>query len=134
MAVVSSARIGATRHQIGDSFRGRIFRVYIPVLLFSFVTLFPFYWMAITSIKSNSELLDHTQNPLFVLQPNLQNYSDLFFKTNFIRWTINSAVVAVTSTTISLLCSILAGYSLARLRYRGAAAVGWGVFVRSEEH
>jgi multiple sugar transport system permease protein len=85
--------------------------------------------MAITSIKSNSELLDHTKNPLFVLQPNLQNYLDLFSKTNFIRWTINSAVVAATSTTISLVCSVLAGYSLARLRYRGATAIGWGVFV-----
>src|SRR5438309_2890543 len=129
MAAVSSARIGATRHQIGDSFRGRIFRVYIPVLLFSFVTLFPFYWMAITSIKSNSELLDHTKNPLFVLEPNVQNYVGLFTQTNFIRWSINSAVVAVASTSISLVTSILAGYSLARLRYRGASAIGWGVFV-----
>jgi multiple sugar transport system permease protein len=129
VAAVGSARIGATRHQIGDTFRGRLFRVYIPVVIFTFVTLFPFYWMAITSIKSNSELLDHTRNPLFVLQPNLQNYGDLFFKSNFIRWTINSAVVAVTSTVISLFCSILAGYSLARLRYRGGTAIGWGVFI-----
>jgi multiple sugar transport system permease protein len=132
MAAVRAAggrRVGAMRHQIGDRFASRLFRVYIPVAIFTFVTLFPFYWMAITSIKSNSELLDHTQNPLFVLQPNLQNYADLFTKTNFIRWTINSAVVAVLSTSISLVCSILAGYSLARLRYRGASAIGWSVFV-----
>ncbi|MDQ6771986.1 MAG: carbohydrate ABC transporter permease [Candidatus Dormibacteraeota bacterium] len=129
MAAVRSARIGATKHQIGDTRTARIFRVYIPVALFTFITLFPFYWMAITSIKSNSELLDHTKNPLFVLQPNLQNYVDLFFKTNFIRWMVNSAVVALASTSISLFCSILAGYSLARLRYRGATAIGWGVFV-----
>jgi len=122
-------RVGTMRHQIGDRFSARLFRVYIPVAIFTFVTLFPFYWMAITSIKSNSELLDHTKNPLFVLQPNLQNYADLFFKTNFIRWTINSAVVAILSTSISLVCSVLAGYSLARLRYRGANAIGWGVFV-----
>jgi multiple sugar transport system permease protein len=124
-----SARVGATRHQIGDKFAARLFRVYIPVALFTFITLFPFYWMAITSIKSNSELLDHTKNPLFVLQPNLQNYYDLFLKTNFIRWSVNSAVVAVTSTSISLICSILAAYSLARLRYRGTNAIGWAVFV-----
>ena len=128
-AIRRPARVGAMRHQIGDRFRNRLFRVYIPVALFTFITLFPFYWMAITSIKSNSELLDHTKNPLFVLQPNLQNYVDLFLKTNFIRWMINSAVVAVMSTSISLICSILAGYSLARLRYRGAGAIGWGVFV-----
>src|SRR5207237_8432988 len=114
---------------LGDSRRARLFRVYIPVIFFTFITLFPFYWMAITSIKSNSELLDHTKNPLFVLEPNLQNYLALFTQTNFIRWTINSAVVAVASTVISLICSILAGYSLARLRYRGAATIGWGVFV-----
>jgi multiple sugar transport system permease protein len=126
---VRSVRVGATRHEIGDTRLRRLFRVYIPVVVFSVVTLFPFYWMAITSIKSNSELLDHTKNPLFVLQPNLQNYADLFFKTNFFRWMVNSAVVALASTGISLFCSILAGYSLARLRYRGAATVGWGVFV-----
>jgi multiple sugar transport system permease protein len=126
---VRAGRIGATKHEIGDRFRGRLLRVYIPVALFTFITLFPFYWMAITSIKSNSELLDHTKNPLFVLQPNLQNYRDLFFKTNFIHWTVNSAVVAFASTAISLVSSILAGYSLARLRYRGATAIGWGVFV-----
>jgi multiple sugar transport system permease protein len=128
-AIRRPGRAGVMRHQIGDRFSARLFRVYIPVALFTFITLFPFYWMAITSIKSNSELLDHTKNPLFVLQPNLQNYADLFFKTNFTRWMVNSAVVAITSTSISLICSILAGYSLARLRYRGAAAIGWGVFV-----
>jgi multiple sugar transport system permease protein len=129
VAAVGAARFGAAKHQIGDRFRARLFRVYIPVVFFTFVTLFPFYWMAITSIKSNSELLDHTKNPLFVLEPNLQNYADLFFNTNFIRWLVNSAVVAVASTSISLVCSILAGYSLARLRYRGSGAIGWGVFV-----
>lgn len=132
MAAVRAARrprTGVMRHQIGDRFSARLLRVYIPVVIFTFITLFPFYWMAITSIKSNSELLDHTKNPLFVLEPNLQNYANLFFNTNFIRWTINSAVVAVASTVISLFCSILAGYSLARLRYRGANAIGWSVFV-----
>src|SRR3977135_101456 len=103
---VRPVRVGATRHEIGDTRLRRLFRVYIPGVVFTVVTLFPFYWMAITSIKSNSELLDHTKNPLFVLQPNLQNYADLFFKTNFIRWMINSAVVAGTSTAISLVCSI----------------------------
>ncbi|HEX6348102.1 MAG TPA: carbohydrate ABC transporter permease [Candidatus Dormibacteraeota bacterium] len=120
---------GQRKHEIGDSFGARLFRVYIPVLIFIFITLFPFYWMAITSIKSDSELLDHNRNPLFVLQPTLQQYQDLFSKTNFLHWTLNTAIVAVVSTTISLFCSILAGYSLARLRYRGANAIGWGVFI-----
>jgi multiple sugar transport system permease protein len=121
--------VGASKHEIGDTLLARTLRVYIPVILFVCITLFPFYWMAITSIKSNSELLDHTKNPLFVLEPNLDNYRNLFLKTGFIRWSINTAIVAFASTAVSLFCSILAGYSLARLRYRGASAIGWGVFI-----
>jgi multiple sugar transport system permease protein len=121
--------VGKARHEIGDTLLGRTFRVYIPVLLFIFITLFPFYWMAITSIKSDSELLDHTRNPLFVIQPTLDHYVLLLTKTAFLRWSLNTAIVAVVSTAISLFCSILAGYSLARLRYKGATAIGWGVFI-----
>jgi multiple sugar transport system permease protein len=116
-------------HEIGDTLLGRWLRIYIPVLLFLFVTLFPFYWMFITSFKSPSELLDFSQSPLFVIKPTLEHYRHLFTQTNFARWTFNTTVVAVVATMISLVCSILAGYSLARLRYRGADTIGWGVFV-----
>jgi multiple sugar transport system permease protein len=123
----SSERPGG--HEIGDTAFGRWMRIYIPVLLMLLVALFPFYWMFITSFKSPSELLDFSQSPLFVIRPTLEHYRHLFTQTNFARWTINTTVVAVTSTLISLLCSILAGYSLARLRFPGANAIGWGIFV-----
>jgi multiple sugar transport system permease protein len=115
--------------QVGDTFVARLFRVYIPVLVFIFVTLFPFYWMAITSIKSDTELLDFHQLPVFVREPTLKNYEHLFTQTFFPRWMLNTAIVAVVSTTLSLVCSILAGYSLGRLRFRGANWIGWAIFV-----
>jgi multiple sugar transport system permease protein len=118
-----------SRHEIGDTLLGRWVRIYIPVLLLLLVTLFPFYWMFITSFKSPSELLDFHQSPLFVIKPTLEHYRHLFTQTHFARWTLNTTIVAVVSTMISLVCSILAGYSLARLRYRGANAIGWGIFV-----
>jgi multiple sugar transport system permease protein len=118
-----------SRHEIGDTLLRRWVRIYIPVLLFLFITLFPFYWMFITSFKSPSELLDFSQSPLFVIKPTLEHYRHLFTQTHFARWTLNTTVVAVVSTVISLVCSILAGYSLARLRYRGADTIGWGIFV-----
>jgi multiple sugar transport system permease protein len=115
--------------EIGDPFLARLFRIYIPVLLFIFITLFPFYWMFITSFKSDTELLDFRQLPIFVREPTLKNYQDLFRYTFFPRWALNTAVVAVVSTAISLFCSILAGYSLARLRFPGANWIGWAIFV-----
>lgn len=116
-------------HEIGDTILGRWVRIYIPILLLLFVTLFPFYWMFITSFKSPSDLLDFSQSPLFVIKPTLAHYRHLFTQTHFARWTLNTTVVAVVATIISLLFSILAGYSLARLHYRGADAIGWGIFV-----
>jgi multiple sugar transport system permease protein len=117
------------RVEIGDRFVSRLFRIYIPVLLFIFITLFPFYWMFITSLKSDTELLDFHQLPIFVREPTLKNYQDLFTHTFFPRWALNTAIVAVVSTAISLFCSILAGYSLARLRFPGASWIGWAIFV-----
>jgi multiple sugar transport system permease protein len=115
--------------EIGDPFVSRLFRIYIPVLLFIFITLFPFYWMFITSLKSDTELLDFHQLPIFVREPTLKNYQELFTHTYFPRWALNTAIVAVVSTAISLFCSILAGYSLARLRFPGANWIGWAIFV-----
>jgi multiple sugar transport system permease protein len=114
---------------IMDRAVGRWIRIYIPILGLLFVTLFPFYWMFVTTFKSPSELFDFNQSPLFVREPTLQHWKQLFFESNFVRWTINTTIVAIVSTAISLFCSVLAGYSLARLRYRGANAMGWGIFV-----
>src|SRR2546429_1741456 len=108
---------------------GRWLRIYIPVAFLLFVTLVPFYWMAVTTFKSTSELFNFNQSPLFVQQPTLEHWQNLLLHTNFPRWMLNTTVVAIVSTAISLFCSILAGYSLARLRYRGANAMGWGIFV-----
>jgi multiple sugar transport system permease protein len=116
-------------NEIGDPFAARLFRVYIPVLVFLVVTLFPFYWMAITSFKSDTEMLDFHQLPIFVREPTLSNYQHLFTQTFFPRWALNTAVVAVLSTAISVFCSILAGYSLGRLRFPGANWIGWAIFV-----
>jgi len=124
---VSEKRKG--RVEIGDPLMARVFRIYIPVLLFIFITLFPFYWMFITSLKSDTELLDFHQLPIFVREPTLKNYQELFTHTYFPRWALNTAIVAVVSTAISLFCSILAGYSLARLRFPGANWIGWAIFV-----
>lgn len=115
--------------EVGDTLIARLLRIYIPVAVFVFVTLFPFYWMFITSIKSDTELLDFHQLPVFVIHPTLAHYQHLFTQTFFPHWMLNTAIVAVVSTSISLFCSILAGYSLGRLRFKGANWIGWAIFV-----
>ncbi|TMB75535.1 MAG: carbohydrate ABC transporter permease, partial [Chloroflexi bacterium] len=131
MASLARLKVGkpGTGRVIGDRFFGRAVRIYLPLLALLVVTLFPFYWMAVTSFKSASELFDFSVSPLWVREPTLDWYQHLFTQTNFPHWAFNTAVVATVSTLISLFCSVLAGYSLARLRYRGADSIGWGIFV-----
>ena len=114
---------------IWDRAAGRWIRIYIPLFLFMLITLFPFYWMIVTSFKSDQELLDHSANPMFVIVPTLHHYQFLFFESHFAQWLANTTIIAFVSTGISLFCSILAGYALARLRFRGANSIGWGIFI-----
>jgi multiple sugar transport system permease protein len=107
----------------------RFATIYIPVAAMAAITLFPFYWMAVTSLKADSELYNIQSNPLVVLQPMLIQYERLFRDTLFPRWITNTLIVSIASTSISLLFSAFAGYSLARLRYRGATTIGWAIFV-----
>ena len=62
-------------------------------------------------------------------QLTLDHYLYLLKETLFARWTVNSLIVSITSTAISLVCSVLAGYALGRLRFKGANVIGWIIFI-----
>ena len=101
----------------------------LPTLIFLILVLLPFYIMAIVSFKTLDQFTDLDQNPWIVTQFTLEHYIFLFKDTLFATWTLNSAIVSVVATVISLVFSVLAGYALARLRFRGANALGWIIFV-----
>jgi len=106
-----------------------MFFVYLGLIFFVVMMLFPFFWMFITSIKSNPELYSLKGSPLWVSKPTLEQYSLLFNKWAFSTWLRNSVIVALLSTAISLFIGILAGYAIARLRFRGAEPIGLGIFI-----
>ena len=107
----------------------RLALFHLPLWLFLIVTLFPFYWMLITSIKPNAELYNVRMNPFTVLQPTLDHFRYLLRETIFLTWSFNTLYVSILSTAISLVAGILAGYALARLRFKGAGIIAVGIFV-----
>jgi len=111
----------------GRGLAGRTLRLYLPLAFFLVAMLFPFYWMAITSIKPNRELYNAKIMPLIVHQPILKHYVDLLEQTNFLTWTYNTLLVAVVTTVISLVIGTMMAYPLARLNFPGAAVVAIGV-------
>jgi len=111
----------------GREIGGRIIRLYLPLAFFLVAMLFPFYWMAITSIKPNRELYNARIMPLVVHQPVLKHYYDLFEQTNFLTWTYNTMLVAVVTTAVSLVLGVMLAYPLARMNFPGAAVVAIGI-------
>lgn len=102
---------------------------YLSVAALVAFALFPFVWMAITSLKTNAELYNIEANPFAIRGGlTLSHYGYLFEKTLYPRWYANTLLVAGLSTMISVVVSVSAGYALARLRFRGAGALGVGIF------
>ncbi|NUU01139.1 carbohydrate ABC transporter permease [Herbaspirillum robiniae] len=103
--------------------------IYIPLLIFLFVLLFPFYWMVITAFKPDGELLSQTGNPFWVIAPTLAHFKKLLFETQYPAWLLNTVIVSVVSTFASLAASVFAAYAIERLRFQGSKQVGLGIFL-----
>ncbi|PLC48641.1 sugar ABC transporter permease [Pollutimonas subterranea] len=102
--------------------------VYIPLGIFVFVLLFPFYWMVITSFKPDEEMALSSGNPFWVLAPTLKHFKKLMFDTPFPGWLWNSILISTVATFISLAASVFAAYAIERLRFQGSKQVGLGIF------
>jgi multiple sugar transport system permease protein len=107
----------------------RVVTVYLPLGAFLFVLLFPFYWMAATSLKPNEELLSREGNPFWVKNPTLAHFKKLLFDTSYPEWLWNTILVSVVATFISLFAAVLAAYAIERLRFQGAKHVGVSIFL-----
>jgi multiple sugar transport system permease protein len=107
----------------------RLFGVYLPLAAFIVFALFPFYWMLISSFKANPELYSLKANRLWIANPTLDQFRDLFAKTAIIQWLWNSFFVSFLTAFISMSFGIMAGYALARLKFPGAQAFGLATFI-----
>jgi multiple sugar transport system permease protein len=105
----------------------RTLRVWLPVAFFLVVALLPFYWMAIASLKPNSELYSASVSSLIVYHPTLKHYADLLSQSSFLLWTWNTMLVSAISTAISLALGVMLAYPLARMRFAGAGLIAMTV-------
>ena len=104
--------------------------LHLALLRFLIFAVFPFYHMALTSLKTDRELYDRAAVPLLIRQgPTLQHYQTLLWETGFLTWTKNSLLVTVLATTISVVIGTAAAYALARLKFFGVGPFGTGIFV-----
>jgi len=108
----------------------RLVTLYLPLSLIIFVLLFPFYWMALTAIKPDEQLLDLERfNPFWTWTPTFKHIDKLLFGTHYPLWLMNTMLVAITATILSIVASVLAAYAIVRLRYKAAQWAGGAIFL-----
>jgi multiple sugar transport system permease protein len=116
----------------GSARRRRMGKVltHLALLPFLVFALFPFYHMALTSLKQDRELYDRQAVPLLITQqPTLDHYAKLLWDTPFFTWMKNSLLITLLSTTLSLVIGTIAAYALARLKFFAVGSFGTGIFV-----
>ncbi|MFC0214925.1 carbohydrate ABC transporter permease [Paenibacillus chartarius] len=81
---------------------------YVVIVVFAF----PFVWMLLASFKTQAQIMSTDQ--LFIFKPTTKNYTSVFQEYDFLKFIVNSFIVALGSTLLSLLLGLPAAYAIAR--------------------
>jgi multiple sugar transport system permease protein len=101
-------------------------RLYGLLAVYVLVVSFPFYYMVLTSLRTQKDVYNK-EGMLTPVNLILDNYAIVLGSTNMTTWVTNSVFVGVVSSTIAVVIGTLAAYSLARLRFFGSNALARSV-------
>jgi len=102
---------------------------YAALSLFVVMFLVPPFYMLVTSLKTSAEISEQVGDPWVVYHPTLRNYVELIHNVNFQHFFVNSLKIAFCVVVVSMAISVLAAFSLARMRFWGSQALGTGIFL-----
>jgi len=110
--------------------RWALIMAYVCLAIFAVFFLFPPYYMLITSFKSNVEISSQSGLPLMPSSsPTIFHYINLLTETQFPTFFLNTVIVTLLSVAISMVVSVLAAYSLSRMKFWGSTVMATGVFL-----
>lgn len=101
-----------------------IFRILEVLLLI--VWLFPFFWMVVTSLKYENEVVTRTFT-LLPANPTLSNYIKAFSSTNILHWLLNSLFVSAVTMALTVAVDAPIAYALAKIKFPGRNILFWTV-------
>ncbi len=120
MSAVTSRRGSRTR-MIGNIV------ALVVVAWLAAVVILPIAWLILTSFKMPIDIASPT--PTFIFDPTLDNYRSVFSgRSGIFRAMVNSIVISVVSTVLSVSLAAMAAYGLSRLRPPGYGALGLTIF------
>lgn len=93
--------------------------VYLLLVIWAAVVLFPFYWMIITSLKSHGAYNAEFVPKFFVASPTLENYANAFTAVPLGRYLLNTLIFTVVTTLVMMIVIVPAAFAFARLEFKG---------------
>jgi multiple sugar transport system permease protein len=118
------------RASLSRSRRWALLLSYVFLTLFAAFFLLPPYYMVVTSLKSNAEVAHMATNPWIIADGvTFEHFRTLLEKTDFLIFFRNTVIVTLCVVAITMVVSILAAYSLARMKFWGSGVLATGIFL-----
>jgi multiple sugar transport system permease protein len=117
------------RHSLHRQNAWALWGSYIALGIFVIIFLVPPFYTLMTSLKSSAEISAQTGSPWIVHHPTLENFWYLITYPNFQTYYLNSVLITICTVVISMVISILAAFSLARMGFWGSNVLSTGVFL-----
>jgi len=125
-----AARPSTSRASMKRGRRWALIASYFFLVLFAVFFLTPPYYMVITSLKSDAEVAHMATNPWFIFNGvTLDQFTLLFTTTDFPIFFKNTVIVTVCVVCITMVVSVLAAFSLSRMRFFGSTMLATGIFL-----
>ena len=118
------------KNSIHSNRRWALIAAYSCLIIFVIFFLFPPYYMLITALKTNKEIAEMASNPWLIKQGiTFEHFIYLFTETPFLTFFKNTIIVTVSVVIITMVISVLAAYSLSRLKFWGSGVLATGIFL-----
>ena len=93
--------------------------IYLFLVIWAVIVLFPFYWMVLTSVK-NTASYNNEKTPEFItMEPTGENYVKAFTEVSLGRYFVNTLIFTVTTTGLMMLVIVPAAFAFSRLEFKG---------------
>jgi len=127
---VPRVRASSAPRSLQRSRRWALVLSYVFLVIFAAFFLIPPYYMIVTSLKSNAEVAHLASNPWLLSQGlTFENFHTLLAQTDFLLYFKNTVIVTVCVVVITMVVSVLAAFSLGRMKFWGSGILATGIFL-----
>ena len=102
---------------------GETFLWYVVLCVIAIITVFPFAWVLLTSLKGPTDPVYSVPPQLLPKAPTFNNYITVWQQLPMSRFFLNSIIVAVVTVVLNILVTALAAYPFAKMKFRGRDAI-----------